>query len=87
MIKKKIIEEKLSIKEINLDSIMEASFKTLPRETCEEYKRVFGVKPMVVGSRPRNIHTWFARRPTSPARFTTLYSVLPLTKNENDGIE
>ncbi len=57
MTTKKLIEEKLPIKEINLDSVVEASFKTLPRETREEYKRVFGVKPMVVGPRLRNIHT------------------------------
>ncbi len=32
---------------------------------------------MVVEPRLRNIHTWFARRPTSPARALTLASILP----------
>jgi adenine-specific DNA methylase len=60
------------LKEINLDAIIEAGFKGLDKERRQEYFKVFSVKPMVVGPRLRNIHTWFARRPCSAARTLTL---------------
>lgn len=77
--KVRIIERYLPLKELNLDSTVEVSFKGLPRDIREEYIKTFGVKPMVIGPRLRNIHTWFARRPCSPARVLTLTSVLPST--------
>jgi len=73
----RLIEKYLPLKELNLDSTIEASFKGIPSEVREEYQKIFGVKPMVVGPRLRNIHTWFARRPTSPARLLTLSAALP----------
>ncbi len=73
----RLIEKFLPLKELNLDSTIEASFKGIPSEIREEYQKIFGVKPMVVGPRLRNIHTWFARRPTSPARLLTLSAILP----------
>ncbi len=73
----RLIEKFLPLKELNLDSTIEASFKGIPSEVREEYQKIFGVKPMVIGPRLRNIHTWFARRPTSPARLLTLSAILP----------
>ena len=73
----RLIEEKLPLGEINLDSSIESSFKQVPKEVREEYTKKFDVKPMVVGPRLRSIHTWFARRPAGPARALTLASILP----------
>jgi len=82
----RLIEKYLPLREINLDSIIEASFKNLPKSIRAEYLKIFGVKPMVVGPRLRNVHAWFARRPTSPARVTTLESVISDNGQYNLGL-
>jgi len=73
----KLIENFLPLKEINLDAIIEVGFKGLSKEKRQEYLKTLKVKPMVVGPRVRNVHTWFARRPCSTARVLTLGAVLP----------
>jgi len=82
----RIIEKFLPLKELNLDSTIEASYKGVEDEVKKEYQRIFGVKPMVVGPRLRNIHTWFARRPTSPARALTLSAILPAEESINSSL-
>jgi len=71
----RLIESVLPLREINLDAIVEVGFKGLDKEKRQEYFKVFNVKPMVVGPRLRNLHTWFARRPCSTARALTLSAV------------
>jgi hypothetical protein len=72
----RLIESILPLREINLDAIVEAGFKGLDKERRREYLKIFSVKPMVVGPRLRNLHTWFARRPCSAARTLTLGAVV-----------
>jgi hypothetical protein len=71
----RLIESVFLLKEVNLDAIVEVGFKGLDKEKRQEYLKVFNVKPMVVGPRLRNLHTWFARRPCSTARALTLSAV------------
>ena len=80
----RLVERFLPLKETNLDAIVEVGFKGLDRTKREEYAKVFGVKPMVVGPRVRNLHTWFARRPCSTARVLTLSSIAKADANYND---
>ncbi|MEB3788751.1 MAG: hypothetical protein GSR72_02525 [Desulfurococcales archaeon] len=68
MIRKKFIEEKLPLREINEDGILEAGFKV--------FRGYFDPKL-------RSIHTWFARRPAGVARALTLASVLHNDIDEN----
>ena len=71
----RLIESVFPLKEVNLDAIVEVGFKGLDKEKRQEYFKVFNVKPMVIGPRLRNLHTWFARRPCSTARALTLSAV------------
>ncbi|MEM1883271.1 MAG: hypothetical protein QXE14_01560, partial [Candidatus Bathyarchaeia archaeon] len=73
------VESFLPLSEVNLDAIVEVGFKGLDKEKRQEYLKIFNVKPMVVGPRLRNLHTWFARRPCSTARVLTLASVVRST--------
>lgn len=75
----RLVEYFLPLRETNLDAIIEVGFKRLDKEKRQEYMKIFKVKPMVVGPRLRNLHTWFARRPCSTARMLTLGSVVRLT--------
>ncbi|MGB9693671.1 MAG: hypothetical protein ACPLYF_02395, partial [Fervidobacterium sp.] len=75
----RLVENFLPLKETNLDAIVEVGFKGLEKEKRQEYLKVFRVKPMVVGPRIRNLHTWFARRPCSTSRVLTLSSVASAT--------
>ncbi|MEZ0346174.1 MAG: hypothetical protein ABWK01_06460 [Infirmifilum sp.] len=82
---RRMIEETLPLKEVNLDSLFESSFRGMgiPKESRTEYYRAFGVKPMIAGPKLRNIHVWFARRPPSPARILTLAALLPSKLDAN----
>ena len=73
----RMVEKRFPLKEINPDATIEVGFKKLTKEKRQEYFRLFKAKPMVVGPRLRNLHTWFARRPCSTARALTLGAVLP----------
>jgi len=75
----RLVEDFLPLKETNLDAVVEVGFKGLEKEKRQEYLKVFKVKPMVVGPRIRNLHTWFARRPCSTSRVLTLSSVASAT--------
>lgn len=60
---KRLIEEKLPLREINTDGAYEAGFKI--------FRSYFDPKL-------RNIHTWFARRPAGVARALTVAASLSL---------
>lgn len=65
----RFIEAKLPLSTLNKLSSLEVS-----------YIRVPGIRIPGI----RNIHIWFARRPTGPARVLTLASVLPSTLDESE---
>lgn len=65
------------MRELNLDAVVEVGFKGLSSEKRREYFRIFKTKPMVVGPRIRNLHTWFARRPCSTSCALTIGATMP----------
>lgn len=75
----RLVERALPLREVNVCSEVEAAFRTARGRFKQEFKEVFGFEPEALSKglpQPHNIHTWFARRPTSPARVLTLASVV-----------
>ena len=76
----RLLEHKLPLSEINLSSEIEMSFRTARARFKSDFKKVFGFDVAALSKglpQPHNLHTWFARRPTSAARALTAAAVLP----------
>jgi len=82
VLEKRLIEEWLPLTELNVDALIEIGFKGAKMPVRSVYKKTFGILPMVVGPRLRNVHTWWARRPCSPARALCAASILPSEKRD-----
>ncbi|MEM3693679.1 MAG: hypothetical protein QXI39_06640 [Candidatus Bathyarchaeia archaeon] len=78
---KRIVEEWLPLKEVNLDAKVETAFRIARNKYRNMFKELFSVEPVIfnVGT-PQipNIHLWLARRPCGIARSLTLASMLPV---------
>ena len=80
---RRLIDEWLPLKEINLNSEIEMTFR-IGRESKrlrEKFAETFKVSPKVVAvgtPQIRNLHPWLARRPCSTARALTCASLLPV---------
>ena len=71
------MEEWLPLEELNIDAVIEVGFKGARMPVRAVYEKTFGIPPMVVGPRLRNVQTWWARRPAGTARVLTLASAMP----------
>lgn len=76
---KKLIEERLPIRELSRDAAIEMAYKSVPAyiKHCRELKvPEKNISRSFYDPKIRNLHPWFARRPCSIARAITLASVL-----------
>ena len=83
----RLIERWLPLRETNLSSTIEKTFKQARAQYKSEFEEIFGAKAEVLGINfpvVPNLHTWFARRPCSAARVTTLASILPSSVSKED---
>ena len=77
---KRLIEYQLPLSEVNISSEIEMAFRTARARFKSDFERVFGFEVTALSKglpQPHNMHTWFARRPTSAARALTAAAVLP----------
>ncbi|WP_456468578.1 DUF1156 domain-containing protein [Archaeoglobus sp.] len=76
---RKLIEEWFPVKEISRDAGIEMAYKSAPAYI--KHARELGISGNIgrdfFDPKIRNLHPWFARRPCSAARATTLASILP----------
>ena len=83
----RLIERWIPLRETNLSSTIEKTFKQARAQYKSEFEEIFGAKAEVLGINfpvVPNLHTWFARRPCSAARVTTLASILPSSVSKED---
>jgi adenine-specific DNA methylase len=79
---KRLVEEWLPLREMNLHTSLEMAFRGMAGKFRDEFLEIYGISPKKIGvgtTLLRNLHPWPARRPTAPARLLTLASVLPST--------
>jgi adenine-specific DNA methylase len=82
MSSRRLVEEWLPLREMNLHTSLEMAFKGMAGKFRDEFSEIYGITPKKIGvgtTLPRNLHPWPARRPTAPARLLTLASLLPST--------
>jgi len=77
---KKLVEDRLPIRELSRDAAIEMAYKSVPAyiKHCRELRvPEKNISRNFYDPKIRNLHPWFARRPCSIARAITLASVLP----------
>lgn len=80
-LERKLIEEWLPLRETNVNSIIEKSFKQARARYKRQFKETFKIDVEALGINTplvTNMHTWFARRPCCAARVLTLAGVMPV---------
>jgi adenine-specific DNA methylase len=79
---RRLVEEWLPLREMNLHTSLEMAFRGMAGKFRDEFSEIYGITPKKIGvgtTLLRNLHPWLARRPTAPARLLTLASLLPST--------
>ena len=78
---RRMIEEFIPLRETNINSIIEKAFKQARARYKSDFMKIFNINVDALGINAPvipNIHTWFARRPTSAARILNLVASLPV---------
>ncbi|MEM2057793.1 MAG: hypothetical protein QXO76_06045, partial [Thermoproteota archaeon] len=86
---KRLIEEWLPLKEVNLSSEIEMAFRITRQsgKLRQRFLETFKVNPKILGvgtPQIQNLHLWLARRPCSAARVLTCTSLLEADHNRDD---
>ncbi|MCS7144610.1 MAG: DUF1156 domain-containing protein [Archaeoglobaceae archaeon] len=82
---RRLIENWFPVKEISRDAGIEMAYKSMPAYI--KHAKELGISGSLsrefYDPKIRNLHPWFARRPCSVARATTLASILPENVEKN----
>jgi adenine-specific DNA methylase len=81
-----MIEKWLPVSQLSRDAAIEMAYKPIPAyiKHCRELGISLKIGRNFYDPKIRNLHPWFARRPCSIARSTTLASILPDSVNRED---